>query len=233
MFRMKVLAIDTATEACSAALGIGETILARYEEPGRAHAERILPMVDELLAEAGVSLSQLDAIAFGRGPGAFTGLRIAAGVAQGLAFGAGLVVIPVSNLAALAERALAEHDGDAVLVCMDARMAEVYWCAFQHYALGEARALGAERVTSPDAVTLESAQQAGPSLIGAGTGFGAYPALAARVGLAPASVAGHLLPRAHEIVRIARRELKAGRTLAPDGALPSYLRDQVAIVPRS
>jgi tRNA threonylcarbamoyladenosine biosynthesis protein TsaB len=236
MADMKLLAIDTATEACSAALAIGATVLARYEEPGRAHAERILPMVDELLKEAGVSLSELDAIAFGRGPGAFTGLRIAAGVAQGLAYGAGLPVVPVSNLVALAERALMERGGAAVLACMDARMSEVYWCAFQRVAPEGTEALGPERVTPPDAVTLEESPLRNrlgiQSWIAAGTGLGAYPALAVRLGLAAGNVAGNLLPRAHEIVRIAMRELKAGRALPADEALPVYLRDQVAVVPR-
>jgi len=233
MSAMKLLAIDTATEACSAALAIGGTILSRYEEPDRAHAERILPMVDALLAESGLSLRQLDAIAFGRGPGAFTGLRIAAGVAQGLAFGAELPVIPVSNLAALAERALSERAGDAVLACIDARMAEVYWCAFRRATPEGATALGAEVVTPPDAVSLGESPFPIGSWIGAGTGLAAYPAIATRVGLQPAQIADRLLPRAQEIARIAMRELIAGRALRPEEAIPVYLRDQVATVPRA
>ena len=232
MTGMKLLAIDTATEACSAALAIGGTILARYEEPGRAHAERILPMVDALLTESGVTLRQLDAIAFGRGPGAFTGLRIAAGVTQGLAFGAGLPVIPVSDLAALAERALLERAGDAVIACIDARMAEVYWCAFHRVEREGAVALGAERVTSPDAVALAQSPGAIGSWIGAGTGFAAYPEIARRAGLKPAQIADRLLPRAEEIARIALREFAAGRAMQPEAAVPVYLRDQVTTLPR-
>jgi tRNA threonylcarbamoyladenosine biosynthesis protein TsaB len=227
-----MLAIDTATEACSTALGIGDTVLARYELPGRAQAERILSMIDELLAEAGVRLRQLDAIAFGRGPGAFTGLRIAAGVTQGLAFGAGLPVIPVSNLAALAERALTELPGGAVVACMDARMSEVYWGAYRRDASSGAVALGPERVTPTAQVSLDEAVLELSEWIGAGTGFGAYPALGTRLRLAEGKVAAGLLPRAHEILRIAQRELRAGRTLPADEAWPVYLRDSVAVISR-
>ncbi len=122
---MRILALDTATEACSAALLLHGEVLERYEVLGRGHAERLLPMVQEVLAEGGVALAALDAVAFGRGPGAFTGLRIAAGVTQGLAFGAGLPVVPVSDLAALAARAAVHHGRRHVLACLDARMGQV------------------------------------------------------------------------------------------------------------
>jgi tRNA threonylcarbamoyladenosine biosynthesis protein TsaB len=228
---MKLLAIDTATEACSAALGIGSTVLARYEELGRGHAERILPMVDELLAEAGITLAALDAIAFGRGPGAFTGLRLAAGVAQGLAFGVGRPVVAVSNLQALAERALEERPGDAAVVCIDARMSEVYWCTYRRSGQHGVEALREEQVSPPDAVTLGGPQPSIRSWAGAGTGFGAHPLLGQRLGLDPLRVAAQLLPRAQEILRIGMRELAAGRSLAPDEALPVYLRNRVTTVP--
>jgi tRNA threonylcarbamoyladenosine biosynthesis protein TsaB len=224
----RLLAIDTATQACSAALAVGETVLTRYEEPGHGHAERILPMVDELLSEAGLGLRQLDALAFGRGPGAFTGLRIAAGVAQGLAFGAGLPVIAVSDLAALAERALGELPGAAVIVCMDARMGEVYWASFGRED-GTAVPLGAERVTSPAGVALEGHGLAPSAWLGAGTGFAAHPDLAARLGLGPMVVAPGLLPRAHEVLVVARREFAAGRVTPAEEAWPVYLRDSVAV----
>ena len=228
---MKLLAIDTATEACSAALLLGDCVLTRYEEPRRAHAERILPMVDELLAESGASLASLDAIAFGRGPGAFTGLRIAAGVVQGLAFGAGLPVIPVSNLAALAERAFIEHAVSVVIACFDARMAEVYWCAYRKGA-DATEALGPERVMSPAQVDLSPFPIERAAWFGAGTGFAAYQGLGPRLGLAPARIAGAMLPRAAEVARIGAREWVAGRARPPEEALPVYLRDQVAVMPR-
>jgi tRNA threonylcarbamoyladenosine biosynthesis protein TsaB len=231
MAAMKILAIDTATEACSVALGIGETVLARYEEPGRGHAERILPMIDEVLAEAGIALTALDAIAFGRGPGAFTGVRIAAAVAQGLAFGADLPVIPVSSLAALAERALLQAPGHAALACIDARMSEVYWGAFQRGAARSIEPLGDERVTAPDAVILNEPTPALLRWIGVGTGFGAFPELAARLGIEAATVDAKLLPRAHEMVRIGMREFAAGRARDPERAVPVYLRDKVVNLP--
>ena len=124
----KLLAIDTSTEACSAALGIGGDVRERYEFAPRQHAELILPMVDALLAEGQIKLKDLDGLAFGRGPGAFTGVRIATGVIQGLAFGAGLPVVPVSSLAALAQGAAPGHS--SIMSAFDARMGEVYWGAF-------------------------------------------------------------------------------------------------------
>ncbi len=223
---MKILAIDTATEACSAALAVGDTVLARYEEPGRGHAERILPMVDEILAEAGVPLTALDAIAFGRGPGAFTGVRIAAAVAQGLALGAGLPVVPVSSLAALAERAVSEGTSDAALICIDARMSEVYWCCYRATPSQGLEALGEERVSAPAAVNLSRVAD-GERWLGAGTGFAAYPQIASRLGIEAGRVMSKLLPRAHEIARFAQREVAAGRTLDAAAAIPVYLRDKV------
>ena len=127
---MKILAIDAATEACSAALLRDSVVEERYDVIGRGHAERLLPMADELLREAGLAARDLDAIAFGRGPGGFTGLRIAAGIAQGLAAGSERPVLPVSNLAAVAALAARVSQQTRVLVCMDARMGQVYWAAF-------------------------------------------------------------------------------------------------------
>ena len=128
---MKILAFDTATEACSVSLGIGDRSIDRYVELDRGHAEKLLPMVDSVLAEGGIALSALDAIAFGRGPGGFTGVRLAASVAQGLAFGAQIGVVPISNLAAVAQRVVQiKPSVRRVLVVNDARMKEVYWSWF-------------------------------------------------------------------------------------------------------
>src|SRR5688572_32005913 len=127
---MKILAVDAATEACSAALLVDSALTERFEVIGRGHADRLLPMVDELLRGAGLAPRDLDAVAFGRGPGGFTGLRIAAGIAQGLAAGGRRPVVPVSNLAAVAAGAARAHGQSHGLVCMDARMGQVYWAGF-------------------------------------------------------------------------------------------------------
>jgi len=224
---MKLLALDTATEACSVALLDGDAWLVRELPPGRGHAERILPLVQEVLAEAGMGLSNLAAVAFGRGPGAFTGVRLAASVAQGLAFGAGLSVVPVSDLRAVAQQALQLHPAAAsVVVCNDARMQEVYWSCCIRSADGLAGE-GLERVGRPAGVRLP------PDLpypvIGAGLGFSVYPQLQPLAAQLTAVEA--LLPRAREIALLARRDLAAGLALPPERAVPVYLRDEVAQVP--
>lgn len=219
---MKLLALDAATEACSAALLHEGGLIEHYELIGRGHAERLLPMVDALLAEAGWRLDELDAIAFGRGPGSFTGLRIAAGITQGLAAGAARPVLPVSDLAAIAIAGARESGRDRVLACLDARMGEVYWAAFD---CAEARpvAVTAEAVADPDAVL-----PPGPEpWFGAGRGFGAYPQLGLRLGARLAGTAPEALPRAADIARIASADYAAGRAVAAALALPVYLRNDV------
>jgi tRNA threonylcarbamoyladenosine biosynthesis protein TsaB len=230
---VKLLALDTATEACSAALWIDGALASRDELLGRGHAERILPMIDELLVEAGIKLAALDAIAFGRGPGAFTGVRIAVSVTQGLAYGAGLPTVPVSDLAALGLRALerarieagAPGAGEA-LVALDARMGEVYF--------GRARPseqLGVELLEeglAPPEIAFPVALEAGLVRVGAGHGFSAYPALGERLGAGLAAVWPELLPRAAEIAALGVRAFAAGLWVPAEDAAPVYLRDQVA-----
>src|SRR6202166_1195597 len=181
---MRVLALDTATEACSVALLDDSGLIGRYEEPGRGHAAQILAMVDAVLAEAGVSLSMLDGIAASIGPGAFTGVRISVAVAQGLAFGAGLRVVPVTTLEALAFQVMGRDEimgqgGGAVLACLDARMGEVYWGCLTP---DPTRGLGwgcPASVGPPESVVLPIPG----TYRGIGRGFGAYPGLAALPGL--------------------------------------------------
>ncbi|MEJ1965689.1 MAG: tRNA (adenosine(37)-N6)-threonylcarbamoyltransferase complex dimerization subunit type 1 TsaB [Gammaproteobacteria bacterium] len=228
---MKILALDTATENCSASLLIDGRLTSRELESDRGHAEHILPMIDILLIEAGLRLMEVDAIAFGRGPGGFTGVRLAASVAQGLAFGAGLPVVPVSDLAALAQRALdLAFAPDRVVVCSDARMQEVYWGCFERAENGLGKVLGAEHVGPPQSVALPAAWEhaAARSVAGIGRGFRAYPALAGHLGPRVAVARDDLLPRAAEIARLAALDVTAGRLLRPEEAIPVYLRDDVA-----
>jgi tRNA threonylcarbamoyladenosine biosynthesis protein TsaB len=226
---VRLLALDTATECCSAALLVQDRLLTREEELARGHAERILPMIDALLAEARVGLQELDGIAFGRGPGSFNGVRLAASITQGLAFGAGLGVVPVSDLRALAQRLFDEEGGmTRVLVCNDARMQEVYWASFERGADGLARELSAERVGPPGSVCLPPAW---PDAAGLGRGFAVHPALRGLAGVRLSEGWDRLLPRAAEVARLAAAELAAGRLLGPEAAVPVYLRDDVARPP--
>jgi tRNA threonylcarbamoyladenosine biosynthesis protein TsaB len=228
---MRLLAIDTATEACSAALLMDGRIVSRHMEFERGHAEHILAMVDEVLAAAGAQLGDLDALAFGRGPGSFTGVRLAASVVQGLAFASGRSVVPVSDLAAVAQRALDLEPGAArVLVCNDARMQEVYWGCFERGPNGLAVLVGAEHVGPPPAIVLPSEWAGAPtgSVAGVGRGFRAHSNLLAAVGPSVRVVSDELLPRAEEIARLAAVEVEAGRLLPAEEAIPVYLRDDVA-----
>lgn len=236
---MRLLALDTASELCSAALWLDARLLTREALAPRMHAALILPMIDELLAEAGVSLPTLDAIAFGRGPGAFTGVRLAAAIAQGLGFGAQRPLIGISDLRATAARALAGQPGAAgALICQDARMEEVYWACFErgpaHAAGGfEVRALGPEGVAPAAAVELPPEWAAPPpaggaprALLAAGSGLAAYPSLAQRLGSRIDVLLPLLQPRAQEIAWLAAQDGPGAAVDAAD-ALPVYLRDRV------
>jgi tRNA threonylcarbamoyladenosine biosynthesis protein TsaB len=228
---MRILAIDTTTEACSAALDLGGTQLARAAEPGRGHADRILGMVGELLAEAGIALGSLDGIAACIGPGAFTGVRICVSVAQGLAYGAGLPVVPVTSLEALALPRL-QRDAGPVLACLDARMAEVYWAAFAPDAARGLRELCAPAVGPPAAVQLPAAAGesggAGPRWGGCGRGLSAYPELVARLGLDCTAADRVALPDARAVATLGTLRLQAGGGRDPAQLVPLYLRDTVA-----
>jgi tRNA threonylcarbamoyladenosine biosynthesis protein TsaB len=224
---VKVLAIETATEACSVALSLHGRLLLRRDEAGRGPSARLLVLVDALLGEAGIRLRELDAIAFGRGPGGFTGVRLAVGVAQGLAFGAGLPVVGVSTLQAVAQRALALHgDAGGVLVCNDARMGQVYTGAFRRAADGLAAPAGPECVCDPAAVDLGDG---GPARwIAAGRGFAVYPSIVDRFAGQLGPLEADLLPDAAAVATLALPRIAAGEVVRAGDALPVYLRDDVA-----
>ena len=223
---MKILAIDTATEACSAALYFDGEINQQYRVAPREHSHIILPMIDQLLAEAGIGVSDLDALAFGRGPGSFMGVRIAAGVTQGIAFARDLPVVPISTLAAIAQTAHTGTGAGSVLSAIDARMNEVYWAAYRLSENGCMHLVGEESVIAPDQVT----KPGEGGWTGAGSGWSAYgEILTAAVG--PGVLSGRMhecFPSAESIVRLAVAEFQAGRHVPAAQAVPVYLRDNVA-----
>jgi len=222
---MKILALDTVTEACSVALWLDGRVVRDAVELAHGHAHCILPMIDALLARHALRLADLDGIAVGCGPGGFTGVRLAISVAQGLALGAGLPAVGVSNLAAVAQ-ALFDRDPaiGQVLVCNDARMNEVYTGLFRRGRDGLAVPVGDERVLPPDAVP--APQEA---TVGAGRGFRAYPPLAARLRASLGYIDDAVLPDAGAIVRLAAARLAVGEGVAADALQPVYLRDNVAV----
>lgn len=216
-----LLALDTATEACSVALLHEGRVFSHYEVIPRLHAQRVLPMVQNLLAEAGVTLSAVDALAFGRGPGAFTGVRIAVGVVQGLAFALERPVLPVSNLALLAQRAWREQGATQVAAAIDARMDEVYWGCYRLEA-GVMQLAGVEAVLPPEQVALPRA--ADGDWFGAGTGWG----YAARIPVTPVALDAGLLPHAEDVLALALPAFLRGDVVSAEKAQPVYLRDNVA-----
>jgi tRNA threonylcarbamoyladenosine biosynthesis protein TsaB len=225
---MKLLAIDTATEGCSAALLNDGQLTSRLEVAPRKHAELILPMVEALLGEAGLSLSAVDALAFGRGPGAFTGVRIATGVVQGLAFGADLPVVPVSTLQALAQRTYAETGQKKIMTAFDARMEEVYWAAWQLADNGLMQLVSDEIVIRPEQIAL-SADLLDGLWAGAGSGWATYgDLLAAKAGIDSSQIYPDMISRATEIAQIAQVDLAQGKVVSAEQALPVYLRNEVA-----
>jgi tRNA threonylcarbamoyladenosine biosynthesis protein TsaB len=223
---MKILALDTATEACSAALYLDGEITQKYRVAPREHSHILLPMIEQLLVDSANRVSDLDAVAFGRGPGSFMGVRIAAGVTQGIAFAWDLPVIPVSTLATIAQAAHAEFGAAKVLSAIDARMNEVYWGAYTLADNGCMQLVGKESVIPPGQVSMPE----GSAWTGAGTGWSAYhEALTAVVGAeALLTVEAECLPSAEAVLKLAVPEFEAGRYVPAAKAVPVYLRDNVA-----
>lgn len=223
---MKILAIDTSGEACSAALLVDDELEQSLAQEPRRHGELVLGMMDELLACADIGVTQLDALAFGRGPGSFTGVRIAASVVQGAAFGADLPVVPVSTLAALAQGQIRSCGCRHILAAFDARMGELYFGAYRLGEDGLMRPAGSEQVAVPDLVSLPL----DGDWIGAGSGWSAHgDVLSRRMGARLLSAAPDAFCEARDVAVLARAELAAGRSVAPEMALPVYLRDRVTV----
>lgn len=218
---MKLLAIETSTEACSVAVYDDGAVLARHELAPRRHTQLVLPWADELLAEAGLRKFQLDAIAVGRGPGAFTGVRLAIALVQGLALALDRPVLPVSTLAVLAM----QGQGERILAAIDARMGEVYLGEFARDADGLVTATGEEIICPPARAPLPEG-----TVSGVGTGFGAEQgALVARLGAALAGFDASALPHAADLAKLAARAFARGEAVDAARIEPAYLRDKVAL----
>lgn len=222
----KLLALDTSTEACSAAIRAGGELLGkRFEIAPRRHAELILPMIESILAESGLGLHELDCIAFGRGPGSFTGVRIAAAVSQAIAFSASLPVVPVSTLAALAMQVMRRHGADQVMTAIDARMGEIYWGLYAPDSSQGVRAVTSEQVAKPQTLAPLTLQTA-CVLHGAGSGWQTYCKLLQQK-IAADRVWPELYPDAADIAYLAGYAYQSGNAVSAEQALPVYLRDNV------
>ncbi len=222
----RILALDTATEACSAALLNQQQIDARFEIAPRDHTQRILPLVQELLQLQELDLTALDALAFGRGPGSFTGVRIGIGIAQGLALGANLPMIGISSLATMAQGAWRLTGATRVLAAIDARMGEVYWAEYQRDENGEWLGAETEAVLKPEAAEARIAQLSGEWAT-VGTGWQAYPHLL-NGSAAKLITTDITLPAAEDMLPLAQCALQRGETVAVEHAEPVYLRNEVA-----
>jgi tRNA threonylcarbamoyladenosine biosynthesis protein TsaB len=221
---VKLLALDTSLDACSVALYLEGDIEREYSVEPRSHTRLILPMVDTLLKKGGCDLRQLDAIAYGRGPGSFTGLRICAGIVQGLAYGANLGVIPVSTLEMLAmgwvRRNRDTANKKSIITAIDARMDEVYWCAYR-WRDGRLLALAGEQVSSPGAVSLAGCDNP----VGVGNAWQSCPGMP---DVQVDSIDTFALPDATDIIPLALCRCEKGELLEPEKALPVYVRNEVS-----
>jgi tRNA threonylcarbamoyladenosine biosynthesis protein TsaB len=222
----RILALDTATEACSAALQNLQLIDARFEIAPRDHTQRILPLIQELLQAQQLELTALDALAFGRGPGSFTGVRIGIGIAQGLALGANLPMIGISSLATMAQGAWRLTGATRVLAAIDARMGELYWAEYQRDENGEWQGAETEAVLKPEAAQQRIAALQGEWTM-VGTGWQAYPHLLTSPG-AQLIASDVLLPAAEDMLPLAQIAWQRDQAVAVENAEPVYLRNEVA-----
>ena len=221
---MKLLAVETSTEACSVALYVDGEINERFEIAPREHTKLILPMIDEVMAEAELKPQQLDALAFSRGPGSFTGVRISTGVIQGIAFGADLPVVPVSTLAAIAQHYFQTSEVNCAFTAMDARMGEIFWAVYQKNQNGLAELMGEEAVTS--ATDIIFPDKAG---VGIGSGWGIYQQqLSDCLGDLVLDIEADHLPRASAIAVLGVDGVNKNLAVDVELAMPVYLRDKVA-----
>ena len=228
---MNLLAIDTSSLACSVALQCGDDIIDRHEERAREHTRLLMPMIHQVLGEAGVASGDIDAIILGNGPGSFIGMRIAASVAQGLAHGANVEIVPVSSLAAVAAQVFAESDAREVIVTQDAHMNEVYLGAFRRGVDGLPEPLLPERLQGQTPIEELDESTAG-SRVAAGFGWQRYPHLATANEDLIGNMSAVLYPTARYLLPLGKAGLESGRVVAPQDIVPAYLRHKVAEKPR-
>ena len=222
---MNLLAIDTSSVACSVALLLGEEISERHEEQAREHTQLLVPMIEALLGEGGVSLKELDAFVLGNGPGSFIGMRISASLVQGMAFGASRPVVPVSSLLAVAEAVFDERDCDEVIVAQDAHMSEVYLGRFARAENGAVTSLEEECIHEQSRI---SGLHGEVERIAAGSGWRQYPDLLDANESLLSEISHQVYPSARYLLPTALRNLEAGRAIDPADISPSYLRYKVA-----
>lgn len=231
---MKLLAVETSSNACSVAMQNDEIILERHVVEAKAHTRLLLPMITALLDEAQLKANELDALVLGNGPGSFIGMRIGASVVQGLAFSAGLKIIPVSSLAAIAAEVFAHHSASHVAVAQDARMHEVYLGCFARGAAGLPVLIGAEEIHAIHKVDVLH-DQGDIQWLAAGAGWQRYPEFALLQGTHLKKIAKlpvSEFPRARHLLGLAAAKLVAGEAISPEGLQPAYLRAQVATPPK-
>ena len=228
---MNLLALDTSSDACSVALSTDGAVVFRHETRAREHTRLLLPMIRELTDETGVGFERLDAVVLGNGPGSFIGMRIAASVAQGIAFGAALPVVPVSSMAAVAVDVFANEDASYAAVAQDAHMQEVYFGLYRRSSDGLAEGVGDERIATPGPIA-ELDELEATDCVAAGVGWQLQPELARANAGRVAVSANYPVPHAKALIRLGESAYAAGAAIAPDAVNPAYLRQKVAQIPR-
>ncbi|ARS53418.1 tRNA (adenosine(37)-N6)-threonylcarbamoyltransferase complex dimerization subunit type 1 TsaB [Kushneria konosiri] len=219
-----LLALDASSSACSVALWMDGHVISRVEHAPRGHTRRLMPMIDALLDEAGIARTSLDAIAYGHGPGSFTGIRIAAGVAQGIAYGLGCPLLGVSTLRALARSACQRDGASLVMPALDARLGELYVALYQ-VEQGQLKAVLDDAVMAPGALVLPSCTPGSITMIGSGVALMDGLSLDVRECIGTSIESRD--PEACDIAQLAAMDLASGLITSPQEALPIYLRDQV------
>lgn len=227
---MRILAFDTSSEACSAALWdssstMNDQIKTRHQIAPMQQARLILPMIQALLSSSSLQLNKLDAIAYGCGPGSFTGMRIASSVVQGIGVAEGLPILQISSLAAMAQAAFMKHQWDKLLVAVDARMEQIYWAIYEVNQAGLVELIGAEQVLKPDELFQSNHELSSGKWYGIGDGWKKYEEkLVKQLGFSPCNIDYTALPEASAMLGLAKKQLDDGNQVAISQALPVYLR---------